>query len=131
MRAAQELLGAPTIGRGECPARGCSRGSQRSQISLPSRPERTKVCQNSKFPTLIDLKIAENAIFYLKDVTKYTPETFLRNKLILKFCSYLRHCGVIPVQSFRSHICPQPHGLGLKLQHCFALGIPQCCLILE
>jgi hypothetical protein len=30
----------------------------------------------------------------------------------LIFC-YLRHCGVIPVQSLRSHIHPQPSGLGL------------------
>ncbi len=26
----------------------------------------------------------------------------------------LTHCGVIPVQSFGSHIRPQPHGLGLN-----------------
>jgi hypothetical protein len=27
---------------------------------------------------------------------------------------YLSHCRVKPLQSFGSHICPQPHGLGLK-----------------
>jgi hypothetical protein len=26
---------------------------------------------------------------------------------------YFRRCGIIPVQSFRSHICPQASGLGL------------------
>jgi hypothetical protein len=30
-----------------------------------------------------------------------------------KFC-YLRHCGVIPVQSFGSHIHPQSPGFGLR-----------------
>ncbi len=42
MRAAQELLGALTIGKGSAWPRGGGAGSQRSQISLPSSPECTK-----------------------------------------------------------------------------------------
>jgi hypothetical protein len=35
----------------------------------------------------------------------------------------LRHCGAIPVQSFGSHISPQPPGLGLKkLSHEIEMG---------
>jgi hypothetical protein len=50
--------------------------------------------------------MAKNAIFYLKVLKKYTPETFSEE--------YIRHCGVIPVQSFGSHIHPQLPGLGLR-----------------
>ncbi len=41
-RAAQELLGAPTIGGGSDQPGGSGGGSQRRQINLPSRPEYTK-----------------------------------------------------------------------------------------
>jgi hypothetical protein len=41
-----------------------------------------KMRKNSWFPSLIDLKNAENAIFYLKVLNRYTPKTFLRNTLI-------------------------------------------------
>ncbi len=68
MRAAQELLGAPTIGGGSAWPGDGGGGSQRRQISLPSRLECTKRVE----------------------------------KL------------VIPVQSFGSHIRPQPPGLGLS-----------------
>ncbi len=36
----------------------------------------------------------------------------------------LSHCGVIPVQSFGSHILPQPHGLGLIAGQCSFLNNP-------
>jgi hypothetical protein len=84
-RLTQKLCGVPTIGRGSAWPVGGSGGSQRSHISLPSRPECTKWRQNSLFPALIDLKNAKNAIFTLKFLTKYTPKTFLRNTLILNF----------------------------------------------
>ncbi len=34
------------------------------------------------------------------------------------------HCGVIPVQSFGSHIRPQPHGLGLRMSFMHMCGYP-------
>jgi hypothetical protein len=39
---------------------------------------------------------------------------FFEEYIHFKIVNYLSHCGVIPVQSFGSHIRPQPHGLGLK-----------------
>jgi hypothetical protein len=82
-------------------------GSQRSQKSLLSHPECTKRCKNGQFNTLIDFKISENVVFYLK-VIKYTLETFFKGYVNLKIFHYPRHCGVISVQSFGSHIRPQP-----------------------
>jgi hypothetical protein len=36
-----------------------------------------KCCQNSRFPALIDLKIAENVVFYLKVLNKiYSKDVF-------------------------------------------------------
>jgi hypothetical protein len=72
--------------------------------------------KNGQFPALSDLKNAKNAFFYLKVLNKiYFQDKFLRNTLFLKIFCYLRRCGVIPVQSFKSHIRPQPPGLGLKM----------------
>jgi hypothetical protein len=42
VRAAQELLGAPTIGGGSASPGGGGGGSQKKQISLPSRSKCTK-----------------------------------------------------------------------------------------
>jgi hypothetical protein len=38
---------------------------------------------------------------------------FFEEYINFKNVCYLRHCGIIPVQSFRSHIRPQSPGLGL------------------
>jgi hypothetical protein len=46
MRAAQELLGARTIGGGSVRPGAGGGGSQRSQISLPSRTEYMKTVAN-------------------------------------------------------------------------------------
>ncbi len=46
-------------------------------------------------------------------MTKYTPETFFQEYINFKTFCNLRRCGVIPVQSYHSHICPQLPGLGL------------------
>ncbi len=70
MRAAQELLGAPTIGRGSARLGDDGGGSQRSQISLLSRLECMKTVPNSQFPALFAVKITENAIFFLKVFNK-------------------------------------------------------------
>ncbi len=60
MRAAPELLGAPTIDGGNAWP-GVGEGSRRSQISLPSCPEGKK---NGQFPVLNDLKNAKNTVIY-------------------------------------------------------------------
>jgi hypothetical protein len=74
---AQELLGAPTIGRASAQSGDGGGGSQRSQISLPSRPKYKRWRQNGKFPALFALKTAENAVFYLKVLNKiYSRDIF-------------------------------------------------------
>ncbi len=93
---AQEQLGALTIGGGSARLSG---GGGGSQISLPSRPKCTNRNENGAnsagIPALIDLKIAENAVFFiLKYLTKYLPETFFEEYMNFKIFCYLRHCGV-------------------------------------
>jgi hypothetical protein len=56
------LLGALTIGRGECPARGSKEGVK--EVKKTSMPP--GIYKNGQFPALIDLKNAKNAIFLLK-----------------------------------------------------------------
>jgi hypothetical protein len=46
---------------------------------------------------------------------------FFEEYINFKILRYLRRCGVIPVQSFGSHIRPQPPGLGLKVSFKIAL----------
>jgi hypothetical protein len=58
------------------------------------------------------LKNRRNAIFYAKELNKILPNVFEEYMTFKMFCS-LRQCGGIPVQSFGSHIRPQPSGLGL------------------
>jgi hypothetical protein len=53
--------------------------------------------------------------FALKYLTRYTHETFFEEYTNFD-AHYLSHFRVIPLQSFGSHIRPQPHGLGLKGQ---------------
>jgi hypothetical protein len=64
--------------------------------------------KKGQFPALFGLKIAKNSAFSPKYLIRQTPKMFLKNTLILKF---FVTSGV--VQSFGSHICPQPSGLGL------------------
>jgi hypothetical protein len=107
VRAAQELLGVPTTGGGSARPGGGGRGSQRSQISLQSHPECTKMA-----PEMASLP----------HLTKYTPATFFEDLFNFKIFRYLRRCGVIPVQSFGSHLHPQPPELGLISQTLVMLG---------
>ncbi len=73
---AQELLSALTVGGGSAWPGGVGGGSQRSQISLPSRPECTKRSV-SRLHSLIDLKIAKNPVFYFEVLIKiYSEEVF-------------------------------------------------------
>jgi hypothetical protein len=74
-----------------------------------------KGTEYGRFPTLFGLKIAENAFFCSKVFNKMQfKDFFLMEYLNFETFRYLKHCGVIFVPSFRSHICPQPSGLGLK-----------------
>jgi hypothetical protein len=68
--------------------------------------------KNKRFSSIIVLKIVENAIFYAKVLNKIFQNVFEEYMTFKMFC-YLRQYGVIPVQSFGSHIRPQPSGLGL------------------
>jgi hypothetical protein len=52
-------------------------------------------------------KSSKTPFFTQKYLTRYTPEIFLGEYINLKKFSYLRHCGVTPVQSFGSHIRPR------------------------
>ncbi len=73
--------------------------------------------QNSRYPILF----AKNAFFALKYFTKYALQVFFKEYIKFEIFSYLRRCGVIPVQSFGS---PQPPGLGLRIKE-FAGLIPK------
>ncbi len=111
MRAAPELLGAPTIGGG-VPGPGVV--VERSY--MPSQPY--EIAKNGKktggFTHVLACNLPKTLFFALKYLTKYTHETFFEEYLNFKIFRNLSHCGVIPVRSFGSHIRPQPHGLGLS-----------------
>ncbi len=84
MRAAQKLLGVPTIGGGSAQAGGGGGGSQRSQIChMP-----LKIYKNGNnrggFAHFLAYKLPKTLFSAQKYLTRYTPETFLRNTLILK-----------------------------------------------
>ncbi len=49
---------------------------------------------------------------------------FFEEYINFKSCRYLKHCGVIPVQSFGSNICPQPPGLGFNYSIMTVFKIP-------
>ncbi len=63
MRVDQKLLGALTTGGGSAWAGGGGGGRQRSQIRPQAARNVWKRQKNGQFPTLIDLKIAQNTIF--------------------------------------------------------------------
>jgi hypothetical protein len=62
--------------------------------------------KNGQFPTLIDLKIAENTVFHSKIPNKIYSQFFFKEYINFKIFHYLRQCGVIPVQNFGSHVHP-------------------------
>jgi hypothetical protein len=62
---------------GECPGRGWWWREPTESNKPPWNVQ--KLCQNVRFPSLLDLKIAENANFYLKVLNKnILPRLFLR-----------------------------------------------------
>jgi hypothetical protein len=66
------------------------------------------------FAQILAYKSPKTPFFAQKYLTRYTHEKFFE-KYVNFQNHYLSHCGLIPVQSFGSHIRPQPHGLGLTL----------------
>ncbi len=82
----------------------------------PSQPY--EIAKNGEktggFTQVLAYKSPKTPFFALKYLTRYTHETFFEEYINIKNFRKLSHCGVIPVQSFGSHIRPQPHGLGLK-----------------
>ncbi len=107
VRGAQKLLRVLTIGRGSARAEGWWWKETKESNMPQSCPECTKMVENGQFPTLIELKIIKNAGFYLKVLTRYTPEMFCEEYIIFK--SFTSE-DVYPVQSFGSHIRPQQLG---------------------
>jgi hypothetical protein len=83
VRAAQKLLGAMTIGKGECPGRGWWwRESKESNTpKIYENGEKT-----SGFPHFLAYKSLKTPFFAQKYLTRYTPlRCFLRNTSILTF----------------------------------------------
>jgi hypothetical protein len=65
------------------------------------------------FAHVLPYKSLKTLFFALKYFTRYTQETFI--EVYTNFKAHnLSRCRDIPLQSFGSHIRPQPHGLGLK-----------------
>jgi hypothetical protein len=75
------------------------------QVSMPPGIYKNST-KNGRFPALVDIKVTEKAVFNSKFINKKYSQEFFENYINFKnFCS-LKRCGVIPVQSFGSHITP-------------------------
>jgi hypothetical protein len=73
------------------------------------------------FAHVLAYKSPKTLFFAKKYLTRYTHETFFEEYTNFR-AHYLSHCRDIHLQSFGSHIRPQPHGLGLTkfvLKSCF------------
>jgi hypothetical protein len=66
------------------------------------------------FTHFLAYKFAKNAVFHSNVLNKICSPDFFEEYINFLAFHYLRHCGVIPVQSFGSHISPQLPGLGLR-----------------
>jgi hypothetical protein len=111
---AQKLLGALTIGGGSAQAGDGGGGTQRSQIYPHAARNVRKQRKTGCFAHFLAHKSLKTSFFAQKYLTRYIPAKFFEEYIIFKILHYLRHCGVIPVQSFGSHIHPQPPKLGLN-----------------
>ncbi len=83
---------------------------------IPSQPY--EIAKNGEktggFAHVWAYKLPKMPFFALKYSTRYTHKTF--SEVYTNFEGpYLSRCRDIPLQSFGSHIRPQPHGLGLTL----------------
>jgi hypothetical protein len=98
--------------QGEYPVQGW-RGSQKP--NKPSKPP--EIDENGEktggFALVLAFKSPKTPFLSQKYLTRYTHETFFEEYTNFE-PHYLSHCRVIPLQSFGSHIRPQPHGLGLS-----------------
>ncbi len=65
------------------------------------------------FAHVLAYKSSKTPFFAQKYLTRYIHETFFEEYMNFE-SHYLSHYRVIPLQSFGSHILPQPHGLGLR-----------------
>jgi hypothetical protein len=69
---------------GECPGRGWWWWSESKESNTPpSHPECMKKAKNRWFWALIDLKMAENAVLYVKYLPRYTLKTFYEEYMYL------------------------------------------------
>ncbi len=114
VQAAPELLDAPTMGRGSARPGSGGEESYRSQISLPSARNVRKRQKTGGFAHVLANNSPKTPFFAQKYLTRYTHETFFEEYTNFE-AHCLSHCRVIPLQSFWSHIRPQPHGLGLTM----------------
>ncbi len=129
MRAAPELLGAPTIGGGSAGPWG---GGGEVKYTFTAVRNSQKRRKTGSFTHILAYNSPKTPFFAHKYLTRYTHETFFVEYLNFKIFGNLSHCGVIPVRSFGSHIRPQLHGLGLMHdlsgRHC-DIGFTYCSLI--
>jgi hypothetical protein len=65
------------------------------------------------FVLFLAFKLPKTPFCIQKYVTRYTPKMFFKEYINFTIFCVLRHCGVIPLQSIGSHICPLPPGLGI------------------
>jgi hypothetical protein len=83
---------------------------------IPSQPY--EIAKNSEktggFTHILAYKSPKTPFFAQQYLTRYTHKTFFEEYTNFQ-AHYLSHCRVIPLQSFGSHIRPQPHGLGLSM----------------
>ncbi len=112
--------------RGECPALGWWwKVSQKSYIPSQQYEIAKNGEKTGRFAHVLAYNSRKTPFFALKYLTRYTHETFFEEHT--KFEGYyLSRYRDIPLQSFGSHIRPQPHGLGLKL---FLLYFLSCFLL--
>jgi hypothetical protein len=73
------------------------------------------------FAHVLAYKSPKTPFFALMYLTRYTHETFFEAYTNFEG-PYLSRCRDIPLQSFGSHIRPQPHGLGLKYFQAFVFS---------
>jgi hypothetical protein len=69
--------------------------------------------KTDSFAHVLAYKSPKTPFFAQKYLTRYIHETFFEEYMNFEN-HYLSHYRVIPLQSFGSHIRPQPHGLGLR-----------------
>jgi hypothetical protein len=90
---------------------------------IPSQPYEIakNVEKTGGFAHVLAYKSPKTLFFAQKYLTRYTHETFFEEYTNFQ-AHFLSHCRLIPLQSFGSHIRPQPHGLGLTLPYVFKLS---------